>query len=138
MDEGFDNLSDNVIDPDRATKVVSSKTVKDWENQSPVKQFPGRITKAVIPIDFGRYHMMMTTKVEPGVKVDLHAHEEPVFRYVIEGKLTLNGVEYEPGDWILVPSKVPYQVQSDTGYTVLASYGQKCGAPPDKQISKKA
>lgn len=132
MDDGFNYLDlNNVIDPDNFTGIISNKTIKNWEQLSLVKQFPGRITKTVIPIDLARYRMTVVARVEPGVKVELHAHEEPVFRYVVEGELTLNGVNYESGDWILVSSKTPYEVFTKSGYTVLEDYGCKCGAPPN-------
>ncbi|WP_289044342.1 hypothetical protein [uncultured Olleya sp.] len=131
-DGSFDHLNfEEVIDPLKADKIISSTQMKGWEEVSEVKQFPNRITKKVIPIDFTHYKMAIITKVEPNVLVDTHMHEEPVFRYVIEGEFELNGIRHKPGDWILVPGNTPYRVISEIGYTVLAEYGGKCGSPPD-------
>lgn len=134
-DGSFDYLNlDKAIDPYKATRIISNKNVKNWDEISPVKQFPGRITKKVIPIDFDHVRMSIFTKVEPNVKVDTHMHEEPVFRFVIEGELVLNNIKYVPGDWVLVPGKTPYNVTTDIGYSVLAEYGAKCGSPHDSVV----
>jgi len=134
-DASFDPLLlEKCIDPDTETKVISSTQMNDWENVSPVKQFPNRISKKVIPADFSRYKMSIVTKVEPGVSVGTHTHEEPIFRYVVEGDVTINGIKHGPGDWVLVPSKVPYNVATVNGYTVFAKYGVQCGTPHDRNV----
>jgi hypothetical protein len=136
-DEGFDDLKLEVaINPETAKGIVSSTQLVGWEEMSPVRQFPGRIKKSVIPIDFAYYRMGILTKVEAGVTVGIHQHAEPVFRFVIAGDLTINGIKHKSGDWVLVPSNTPYEVRTRNGYTILASYGMKCGAPPDSVISK--
>ena len=136
-DAGFDYLNKkSIVNPQKAEGVISSKTYDGWENVSQVTQFPGRIQKSVIPLDFSYYQMAILTKVEAGVTVGRHSHAEPVFRFVLKGDLTINGIEHGLGDWILVPSDTPYEVSTKTGYTILANYGQKCGAPPDELIKK--
>jgi quercetin dioxygenase-like cupin family protein len=136
-DGSFDDLNlEAVIDPLSATKIISSTQMEDWAELSKVKQFPDKITKKVIPIDFSHYRMTILTKVEPDVLVDTHMHEEPVFRYVIEGEFELNGIRHKPGDWILVPGNTPYRVVSEIGYSVLASYGAKCGSPHDDVVGR--
>ena len=137
-DGSFDFLNfKDVIDPLNTKGIISSTQLKDWQNVSQVKQFPGKIAKQVIPLDFAFYRMSIVTKVEPGVVVETHMHEEPVFRYVVEGKLELNGIKHEVGDWVLVPSRTPYRVVSPIGYTVLASYGAKCGSPHDDVVLRR-
>lgn len=69
----------------------------------------------------------MLTTTEPGTHVATHAHDEPMFRYVIEGSLTINGTEYRPGDWVFIPEGVPYDIRTTEGYTTLGCYGQACG-----------
>jgi len=134
-DGSFDPLNiKDVIDPLKANKIISSKQMEGWEKVSGVKQFPGKISKKVIPVNFAHYKMAIVTKVEPNVLVDTHMHEESVFRYVVDGEFELNGMKHKEGDWILVPSKTPYRVVSEIGYTVLASYGVQCGAPHDKVV----
>ncbi len=134
-DGSFDYLNlEAVINPLNVQGVKSSTKMENWEKISPVKQFPDKITKKVIPIDFAHYRMIIVTKVEPGTLVDTHMHEEPVFRYVIEGEFELNNIKHVAGDWVLVPSHTPYRVTTDTGYIVIAAYGGKCGSPHDLAV----
>ncbi|AUP80047.1 cupin domain-containing protein [Flavivirga eckloniae] len=134
-DGSFDYLNlKEIIDPLKAEKIISSTQMKNWQEKSKVKQFPNKISKQVIPIDFAHYQMAIVTKVEPNVLVDTHMHEEPVFRYVIEGEFKLNGMLHKAGDWVLVPSRTPYRVVSEKGYTVFSEYGDKCGSPHDLAV----
>ena len=135
IDVHFDALNvDEIIDPARESGIVSSKSISGWESLSPVKQFPGKISKSVIPIDFRDYRMMVVTNVSAGQIVDTHRHEESVFRYVVSGEMILNGTSYSSSDWVLVPANTPYRIESPLGYVVVASYGVKCGAPHDKVV----
>jgi|GEM_PF-2278942 len=134
-DGSFDPLNlKEVINPLKANKIISSTQMEGWEKVSAVKQFPGKISKKVIPINFTHYKMAIVTKVEANVLVDTHMHEEAIFRYVVDGEFELNGIKHKKDDWILVPGNTPYRVVSENGYTVLASYGVQCGAPHDKVV----
>jgi hypothetical protein len=73
--------------------------------------------------------MLVITKVSPGTFVARHAHEEGIVRYITEGSLVLNGVDYPAGDWILVPEGVSYEIQTVDRYSAISGYLEACKAP---------
>ena len=120
-----------MYDPATVTELISSKTVATWAKVHPLTIVPNRIDKSLIPIDFGMFRLMSITTVSPGVRVVPHSHNEPVFRYFLKGSVLLNGVLYEAGDWMLIPTNMKYELYTEEGYTAMVDYGAQCGTPPN-------
>lgn len=117
------------LDPFAVTEIVSSKTYRDgeWRRLTNLRGFTKGVDKVVLPVDISRFRIMVVTSVAPGTHVKLHRHDdEPIFRYVTDGKLRLNDVDYEAGDWVLVPVGFPYEITTQEGYTTVAGYGVAC------------
>ncbi|HCF4146256.1 cupin domain-containing protein [Pseudomonas aeruginosa] len=124
----------NMYDPSKVTELISSKTIYNWAKVHPLTVIPNRIDKSLIPIDFKKFRLMSVTTVSAGVTVVPHSHDEPVFRFILNGSLVLNGVLYEAGDWMLIPKDMEYELNTEEGYTALVDYGVKCGAPQNGDV----
>jgi mannose-6-phosphate isomerase-like protein (cupin superfamily) len=48
------------------------------------------------------------TVAQPGAIVPSHSHKRDLFRVVVSGSITTNGVELKSGDWMYVPAGVTY------------------------------
>lgn len=123
-----------MYDPATVTEIISSKSISNWAKLHPLTVIPNRIDKSLIPIDFKAFRLMSVTTVSAGVKVVPHSHNEPVFRFFLEGSVELNGVRYEAGDWMLIPKDVEYELFTEGGYTALVDYKAACGTPPNGDI----
>jgi hypothetical protein len=73
------------------------------------------------------YKMFYIVDVPAGESVPKHSHDEAVFRVLLAGSLTVNGIKIEePGTWWVVPSYCEYEINTDTGYKVLSAYTSIC------------
>ena len=65
------------------------------------------------------------TVAEPGAVVPTHEHKRDLFRMVVSGSLTTNGIELKPGDWMYVPKGVPYSYSAalNPGVITCHCYG---------------
>ena len=65
------------------------------------------------------------TVAEPGAVVPTHVHKRDLFRVVVSGSLTTNGVELKSGDWMFVPKGVPYSYSAalNPGVITCHCYG---------------
>lgn len=65
------------------------------------------------------------TVAEAGAVVPLHAHKRDLFRVVVSGSITTNGIELKPGDWMFVPAGVPYGYSAalNPGAIIYHCYG---------------
>ena len=117
-----------------ASNVVDSHSfvAGQWKARGRLRGFPTGIMKHVVPVDISYANFLVITSVEPGSKVHPHTHDEPQFRYVIHGSLSLNGKRYVAGDWVFVPAGIPYHIETDEGYTTLGCYGVQCEEPNGK------
>lgn len=79
---------------------------------SGVKEIP-------LPVDFSGLPDARIMEVAPGTSVPEHSHDGPVFRLITEGEAIVNGKSYNKGDWMVIPSRGRYAVESPTGYTAL-------------------
>lgn len=120
---------EDFINPFAITEIISSKSYLDgtWKQKTELSDFRNGISKHVLPIDMSSFSIAVISEVVPGRRVALHKHDdEPQFRYVMSGDLTLNGVEYHSGDWVIVPIGIEYEVSTIAGYTTMAGYGMSC------------
>lgn len=77
---------------------------------------------AIVPVDFSMFREFRIIKVEPNSNIEIHAHEAPIFRIISKGKMTLNGVEYSEGDWIVIPGGTEYRIEAGSaGYEALCA-----------------
>ena len=135
MKEYWDEINwSRMYDPNEITEIISSKNISNWAKIHPLTVIPNRIDKSLIPIDFAMFRLMSVTTVGPGVRVAPHSHNEPVFRFFLEGSVVLNGVHYKAGDWLLIPKDTDYELETKDGYTALVDYGMRCGAPPNGDV----
>ena len=72
------------------------------------------------------YKMFYLVEVPAGTQIPKHAHDEAVFRLVVEGSLTVNGKEVRAGTWFVVNKYVPYEIATETGYKALGGYTSIC------------
>ena len=65
------------------------------------------------------------TVAEPGAVVPSHSHKRDLFRIVVSGSIIVNGTELKSGDWMFVPSGVPYGYSAglNPGAVVWHCYG---------------
>ena len=122
------------LSPTNLTQIVSNQTFEyDWSKVCELDQEFEGVYKRVLPIDFREFCMLVVTKVAPGTTVPSHGHKEGIFRYILEGSLTLNGVPYRAGDWIVVPTGMPYKITTEEGYKAIAGYLQACDPHPEPE-----
>lgn len=81
-------------------------------------EFDG-VSNTTIPVDLSGLKHLRSICVAPGTSVATHAHNGPVVRVITHGDATVNGVLYGPGDWMIIPSKFPYNISTKSGYQAL-------------------
>jgi len=74
---------------------------------------------SVLPVDISAFRQIRYVKVEPGTSIPEHAHEEAVFRFITQGSAVVNGETYSEGDWMIIPAKTKYKVNTETGYSAF-------------------
>ena len=121
----------NYIDPMAISDIVSSKTYNGgkWAANTTLGNTPKGVTKIILPIDMHFFRINVITTAEPETKVRTHSHDEPTFRYIISGSLTVNGVQYSPGEWMVIPENFQYDIETSTGYKTIMGYGEACTTP---------
>lgn len=76
----------------------------------------------IVPVDFSMFREVRIVKVEPNTKIESHTHTSPIFRIILKGGMTLNGVEYREGDWMVIPGGIEYQIEAgDIGYVAFCA-----------------
>lgn len=78
-----------------------------------------------------QHPMFYIVKVDPDTRVEKHSHDEDIFRLMIEGSLTVNGMELKEGEWFVVTAGTPYEIETKCGYTVMAAYRMACKPKPN-------
>jgi len=124
------NLKD-VVNPLDLTEIVSSKNFKGgkWKEEGYSLNHPEtNFNKFIIPVDFDYFNLSVITEVDPNTVIAEHQHDEPLFRYIVKGELTINDEHYEEGDWIIIPKDYPYSINTEQGYRTMGSYGGNCAA----------
>ena len=71
---------------------------------------------SVLPVDISAFRQIRYVKVEPRTSIPEHAHEEAVFRLITQGSAVVNGETYSEGDWMIIPAKTKYAIDTETGY----------------------
>lgn len=135
----FDLDPSLVIDPLTVTDIVSSKSFLNgkWLEHTQHKLFKEpEVKKWFLPIDCTYWNLTLITIVEPLTVIPVHQHDEPVLRYVLSGSMELNGQHYCEGDWVLVPAKFDYGIQTRDGYKILSKYHANCAECKWKALSK--
>jgi mannose-6-phosphate isomerase-like protein (cupin superfamily) len=65
-----------------------------------------------LPIKLDGPVFFFVTVGQPGAVVPTHSHKRDLFRIVVWGSITYNGVELKQGDWMFVPAGVEYSLSS--------------------------
>lgn len=122
------DLSDSrVIDPLMIGDIVSSKDFANIQGETKHRLFnEPEVQKWFVPVDCSYWNIDIITVVAPLTIIPEHKHDEPVMRYLLQGSLELNGVEYVEGDWVIVPANKLYGIQTKTGYKILSRYHEEC------------
>jgi hypothetical protein len=65
------------------------------------------------------------TVADAGAVVPKHSHKRDLFRMVLSGSIITNGHELKLGDWMFVPSGVPYSYTAalNPGAIIMHCYG---------------
>jgi mannose-6-phosphate isomerase-like protein (cupin superfamily) len=73
------------------------------------RDLPPGILSWQLPIagDGGSVFFFLTV-AQPGAIVPSHSHKRDLFRVVVSGSITTNGIELKSGDWMYVPAGVTY------------------------------
>jgi quercetin dioxygenase-like cupin family protein len=116
------------VDSENVREITSSKTFRDgeWQQLTRLRGFSEGVHKRVVPVDLRPFRTLVITEVEPGTKVEPHAHDEPILRYVMSGSFILDGETYVAGEWVLVPKGIAYGIETTEGYVTIAGYGVAC------------
>jgi hypothetical protein len=119
-----------MADSDGIIHVVSPFLVKDIVNKSnytdhlnsklvlETVEFPS-VSSQTIPVDLSGMKILRSIDVAPGTSVPPHAHAGPTFRFILSGDATVEGVRYEAGDWMIIPAKKAYSIDTENGYRAL-------------------
>lgn len=117
------------VDPFAIQKITDSNGFINgqWKSDTQLRGFQEGVKKFVLPVDISKFNIMVLTEVQAGQVVKSHSHkDEPIFRFIISGNLLLNGTPYEAGDWVIVPTGMPYEITTEGGYTTMAPYCMSC------------
>jgi quercetin dioxygenase-like cupin family protein len=89
-------------------------------------EFKGEIDKAFLPVELSNFRDMVFTQVKGALRVEPHTHPGTMFGVVVDGRLRINGVELERGDFYLVPPGQAYGIETVDGYNLVAAYNNSC------------
>src|SRR5262249_55228096 len=114
-----------------ASRVKDNPIVRSTDIE-PEKDSQGvQRTQIFWPLFENGHKMYYVTNVPAG-KINPHAHDEDVFRYILKGKLTItynnnkDRYQFDEGTWFVIPKDVDYGVDTDTGYIAIAAYIRHC------------
>ena len=117
----------SIVDAWAANCIVDNESFADAHGNEKLihRQFKNHssISKKFIPVDLSFFRQAVLTEVKANTLIKSHKHDEPMLRYVLDGSFALNGKQYSPGDWVLVPKNTDYEIHTLTGYKTLAMYG---------------
>jgi hypothetical protein len=71
----------------------------------------------IIPVDLDRLRELRLVSVAPNTTVPSHAHRSPVVRLIIDGSVSIDGIEYVKGDWMIIPENHAYSLSTKSGYS---------------------
>jgi hypothetical protein len=121
--------------PDFGKRIVTSRDpgMREVEELLLRPNMPEGVRKGQLPIiiSAGRPSFLFITSVPPDTRVDRHMHpDDAITRVIMNGSITLEGVELTQGDWAYVPNTVPYSYTAGPyGATILHIYN--CGGGDD-------
>ena len=116
LEKAQPELVDKPIILSRETKIAF---LKDGDDES--------ITKVPIAWPLYQYNMFYVVNVPPKKHVAKHSHDEDIFRFVVKGSMLINDiVKVSEGEWFVIRSGTPYEIQTETGYTTIAAYTSVC------------
>ncbi|KZN12509.1 hypothetical protein [Marinomonas sp. TW1] len=120
------------INPESITYIVSSL---DWGGEAfRSHDVDELLVRTDVPVDKSCFKHSMLVSVLAETQALKHSHNEPTFRLLIDGKATFNGVEYQAGDWLLVPRDYPYDMVTHVGFKALVEFGLQYGSPDVSEV----
>lgn len=121
------------INPESITEIISNIDLQWGDFFQPHNEDELLIRKD-IPVDKSCFKHSMLVSVAAETQALKHTHDEPTFRLLIDGKATFNGVEYQAGDWLLVPRNYPYDMVTHVGFKALVEFGVQYGSPEVSEV----
>ena len=135
MSKIFETLSSHIERIERFQKQFKDKDIILSTDFEPEIMLDNGIPKTPIVWPLYQYNMFYLTTVTPKTTVDKHSHNEDIFRFVTKGSLILNKtIKIDEQSWFIVRKNVPYEVYTETGYSVIAGYGVSCSESVGKVI----
>ncbi|MDB5530743.1 MAG: hypothetical protein JWR51_3846 [Devosia sp.] len=128
QDLSCDLTEGEIIDPTTIRELISSTTylAPNLEKKTSHRGSTEKIKKSYIPIDFTIWDQCLVTSVEKQTHIQSHSHDEPLFRYVLEGSFRINGILHKAGDWVLLPQNFVYEIDTEDGYKTISHYYTIC------------
>ncbi|WP_394183122.1 hypothetical protein [Marinomonas posidonica] len=121
------------INPESITGIISNIDLQWGDFLQPHNEDELLIRKD-IPVDKSCFKHSMLVSVAAETQALKHTHDEPTFRLLIDGKATFNGVEYQAGDWLLVPRNYSYNMVTHVGFKALVEFGVQYGSPEVSEV----
>lgn len=110
------------INPSQITEIANkhnAQTMLNTEIETSETLSARGLSIDILPIDISELKQIRHIKVEPHSSIPEHAHEGPIFRFITKGSAVVNGITYDEGDWMVIPPKTRYNIESSTGYEAL-------------------
>lgn len=106
-------------------------------NVEPYKEDKG-VTKTPVVWPLIDYGMFYIVDVPENSDLAKHSHDESIFRILLSGSLTINGITIDkPGTWYVVPAYTEYEISTKTGYSVLSGYTSICRTGKEQALQNK-
>lgn len=121
--QDFQHRLDTLLSqPDYAHKDILLSTDFDL---APLAELSG-LNRTPIPWPIDSLNMFYVLQAPPETHVPFHSHPSDVFRFILEGEMTLNGITVKAGMWCVVRKGTRYTVSSNDGYRSLVAYRDIC------------
>ena len=111
-----------VVDPSIITEIANKSNFNNNLNSEIEVSdtlFAQGLSIDILPVNVSDLQQVRHIKVQPNTSIPEHSHEGPIFRFITKGTAVVNGVTYSEGDWMLIPPKTKYKIESVDGYEAL-------------------
>jgi hypothetical protein len=126
MPEILETLSTYIARIEKVQDQMNKPIVLSTDVQIPTLK-DGDIEKVPIAWPLYGVGMFYTVTVPKKKHIPRHSHDEDIFRYVIRGSLIINdSIKVSEGMWFVVRANTPYEIETESGYKVVARYGPIC------------
>lgn len=85
-----------------------------------------KVVKTPIAWPLWDYKLFYIVDVPADAEIALHKHDESIFRVLISGDLTINGIAINIGEWFVVKAETMYSIKTSGGYKSISAYTSNC------------